>query len=204
MNNKGVTLLELLIVIVILGILAGISVTLVGNIVRNAEDDAVVASVANIERAIYLRSLSTDERVPPPENPGSMTNLEWETYSAKVFGEYLEGSWPRPAFGGFFVYREYQNGNQSHRWVQVIDGVVTNEDSNSLRQREPITAANDYVLIMLRFDDCESTTRAMNALMASPFADRVYQYIAFDNSKNICAFNGSASGENVIAIYIRP
>lgn len=53
-NNKGITLVELLIVIVILGIIAAIAVPAVGNIVENARVDAfisegrTIASSANV------------------------------------------------------------------------------------------------------------------------------------------------------------
>ncbi len=53
-NNKGVTLVELLIVIVILGIIAAIAIPAVGNIVDNAQKDAVIADAQNIRSAAQL------------------------------------------------------------------------------------------------------------------------------------------------------
>jgi len=53
-NNKGVTLVELLIVIVILGIIAAIAIPAVGNIVDNAQRDAVIADAQNIRSAAQL------------------------------------------------------------------------------------------------------------------------------------------------------
>ncbi|MFW6319928.1 MAG: prepilin-type N-terminal cleavage/methylation domain-containing protein, partial [Bacillota bacterium] len=50
-NNKGVTLVELLIVIVILGIIAAVSIPAVGNIVDNAQRDAFGAEANNIRSA---------------------------------------------------------------------------------------------------------------------------------------------------------
>lgn len=59
-DNKGVTLVELLIVIVILGIIAAISVPAVGNIVVNAEKDAVIEDARNVVEAARLACSSED------------------------------------------------------------------------------------------------------------------------------------------------
>ena len=53
-NNQGVTLVELLIVIVILGIIAAIAVPAVGNIVENAEKDAVIGDATAIRDGAQL------------------------------------------------------------------------------------------------------------------------------------------------------
>ncbi len=53
-NNQGVTLVELLIVIVILGIIAAIAVPAVGNIVENAERDAVIGDATAIRDGAQL------------------------------------------------------------------------------------------------------------------------------------------------------
>ncbi len=63
-NNKGVTLVELLIVIVILGIIAAIAVPAVGSIVDNAEKDAFLADATVIRNATntYCQTVSGDDR----------------------------------------------------------------------------------------------------------------------------------------------
>ena len=63
-NNKGVTLVELLIVIVILGIIAAIAVPAVGSIVENAEKDAFLADATVIRNATntYCQTVSGDDR----------------------------------------------------------------------------------------------------------------------------------------------
>ncbi len=62
-NQKGVTLVELLIVIVILGIIAAISVPAVGNIVSNAEKDAVLADATNLQSQVDLYCTSENDSV---------------------------------------------------------------------------------------------------------------------------------------------
>lgn len=53
-NHQGVTLVELLIVIVILGIIAGIAIPAVGNIVDNAERDGVIGDATAVRNAAQL------------------------------------------------------------------------------------------------------------------------------------------------------
>lgn len=53
-NKKGVTLTELLIVIVVMGIIAAFSVPAVGSIIENTRKDAVLADALTIENAAKL------------------------------------------------------------------------------------------------------------------------------------------------------
>lgn len=53
-NNKGVTLVELLIVIVVMGIIAGFAIPAVGQIVENTQKDAILADALAIENAAKL------------------------------------------------------------------------------------------------------------------------------------------------------
>src|SRR5690606_35773290 len=53
-NEKGLTLVELLAVIVILGIIAAIAVPAIGNIIQNTKDKAILADASNILSAAKL------------------------------------------------------------------------------------------------------------------------------------------------------
>lgn len=53
-NNKGVTLVELLIVIVVMGIIAAFAIPAVGNIISNTQKDAIVADAIAVENAAQL------------------------------------------------------------------------------------------------------------------------------------------------------
>jgi|GEM_PF-1231639 len=53
-NNKGVTLVELLVVIVVMGIIAGFAIPAVGNIIENANKDSVLNDAIQIENAAKL------------------------------------------------------------------------------------------------------------------------------------------------------
>ncbi|MFY3792778.1 type II secretion system protein [Ureibacillus sp. MALMAid1270] len=99
-NEKGLTLVELLAVIVILGIIAAIAVPAIGNIVSNSQVKAIKADAANIINAanLYYTDKGKDSTVPEfsqangtefIENPGSFTtytvnkNLEFTGTATK-------------------------------------------------------------------------------------------------------------------------
>lgn len=53
-NNKGVTLVELLIVIVVMGIIAAFAIPAVGTIIENTQKDAILADALAVENAANL------------------------------------------------------------------------------------------------------------------------------------------------------
>ncbi len=58
-NNKGVTLVELLIVIVVMGIIAAFAIPAVGTIIDNTTKDAIVADAIAVENAANLYCAQT-------------------------------------------------------------------------------------------------------------------------------------------------
>jgi len=207
MTKKGVTLFELLAVILVLGIIVAISIPLINRMIARAENNSVIASLSNIEHAVYLRSLSNLGPVPQPLNPGTMTNQEWVEYSNSVFGEFIQGGWPSPAFGGYFVYREYLSSNQSNRWFNIDEtgSILSIHPDFSLLRIEGFhnNPPASYIMLMLRFDNCDNTKRAVNVLINSNFSNRMYQYISTDQSKNVCTLGQNHPGENNIGIYLK-
>ena len=86
-NNKGVTLVELLIVIVILGIIAAIAIPAVGNIVENAQKDAVIADALQVRSsanlAITSEGLDDGEYYPggpDPDVEGEFDSVVLDSY----------------------------------------------------------------------------------------------------------------------------
>lgn len=57
-NRRGVTIVELLAVFIILGILASISIVLVGNLINNTKDKADIASLYSLNEATRLLRIS--------------------------------------------------------------------------------------------------------------------------------------------------
>ena len=72
-NEKGLTLVELLAVIVILGIIAAIAVPAVANIIDNSRKDAHVANAESLYNAARLAVVS--------ENLNAETDSEWTFYA---------------------------------------------------------------------------------------------------------------------------
>jgi type IV pilus assembly protein PilA len=81
MNNKGVTLVELLIVIVVLGIISAFAIPAVGTIVENAEKSSVYNDALMVENAakLYCQDNSSD------------TTCDSGTLTFTEFGPYIDG-----------------------------------------------------------------------------------------------------------------
>jgi len=58
-NNKGVTLVELLIVIVVMGIIAAFAIPAVGTIITNTQKDAILADALAVETGAKLYCAQT-------------------------------------------------------------------------------------------------------------------------------------------------
>ena len=81
-NEKGLTLVELLAVIVILGIIAAIAVPSIGNIIQNTREKAVLADATNAMEAANLYFA---------ENPDEST-VTLNDSDNKLVPDYLEES----------------------------------------------------------------------------------------------------------------
>jgi type IV pilus assembly protein PilA len=76
-DQRGLTLIELLAVVVILGIIAAIAVPSIGNLINNTRDDAVVAEGIQIISAAKLYRASN-----PADN--AITHTDLATYIENV------------------------------------------------------------------------------------------------------------------------
>ena len=84
-NNKGVTLVELLIVIVVMGIIAAFAIPAVGTIIDNTQKDAIVADAIAVDNASNLYCAQT--------TCGDTEELTWallKPYITRIDGTYYE------------------------------------------------------------------------------------------------------------------
>ncbi|AXH99316.1 prepilin-type N-terminal cleavage/methylation domain-containing protein [Sporosarcina sp. PTS2304] len=102
LNQKGLTLVELLAVIVILGIIAAIAVPAIGNIIENTKYNAVKADALNALNAANMYFTET-----PKENSVTIETL--------VTGGYLENAGKLPPTG------TVANGNPKKISTAAID-----------------------------------------------------------------------------------
>ncbi|WLR50085.1 type II secretion system protein [Bacillus tianshenii] len=78
-NEKGLTLIELLAVIVILGIIAAIAVPSIGNIIENSKKDAHIANAEQLVSAARL-AMASDMEGNNGDLPGTTTNPAHAAY----------------------------------------------------------------------------------------------------------------------------
>ncbi|MFW5838916.1 MAG: prepilin-type N-terminal cleavage/methylation domain-containing protein [Bacillota bacterium] len=128
-NNKGVTLVELLIVIVILGIIAAVSIPAVGNIVENAEKDAVLADATNIKSQASLCITSGDCDVP---DTGDDPNY----YGADVIDDYID------QVSGSYIVQISDDGSievaiDTGEYWYVGDPAVDNDRDDDILDTDP-------------------------------------------------------------------
>jgi len=135
-NHNGVTLVELLIVIVILGIIAAVAVPAVGNIVENTRYRSVELNFNQLSSAVRLyrtsesfddnpRTTMVNEGIIDNEDE-SLNTEDWEEYAKIVLGDYVE-EWPSPEIGGVFSYRYASNIR--------FDDDMRNDDGPSFSRR---------------------------------------------------------------------
>ena len=76
-NRKGVTLVELLAVIVIMGIIAAIAVPAIGGLIENSRRNAVEGTITSIEEAARLYAVTANPSASP--------------YNLEVLDSYVDG-----------------------------------------------------------------------------------------------------------------
>ncbi|MBA2878539.1 type IV pilus assembly protein PilA [Anoxybacillus kamchatkensis] len=75
-NEKGLTLIELLAVIVILGIIAAIAIPSIGGLIDNSKKDAHVANAQQMINAAKI-AVTADKSLVPPKSQSLYVNLSY-------------------------------------------------------------------------------------------------------------------------------
>ena len=139
-NEKGVTLVELLIVIVILGIIAAISVPAVGNIVSNANKDALLADATNLQQQVNLYCTSEDDDICKVDSAEYETNQEY--FRNGVTGEYTLDEYLD--LGEDVSYLVWYDTTVPAWNVAIDDGEYYFEGDPSSASRDDVEVSGDF------------------------------------------------------------
>ncbi|MBP3949653.1 prepilin-type N-terminal cleavage/methylation domain-containing protein [Bacillus suaedae] len=103
-NERGLTLIELLVVIVIIGIIAAIAVVSIGNIMENSRRDAHVANAQQIANAAKLYFATEND----PDNAVTLTVLQENDYLGVISDPSTDNAYTGDAVTVNLVDGEYR------------------------------------------------------------------------------------------------
>ena len=201
MKNRGVTLVELLIVIVVVGIITGFTVTQVGSIIDNVKRSGIRHEIEAIEDAARFYSIDVGER-PYGTMSGAGTCATWNQDSINTFvsgtrsGSAIDGwggpyisPWPEETpLGGCYVYRSYLVGSQN--WAR--NNWKMYSDNTKIGTYAPLD--KDIEIVMVRF---YPLTDAAAIAKAHEVAEMLLESV--EETQVIYV-----SGQAVIGYYIKP
>ncbi|MGE8078445.1 competence type IV pilus major pilin ComGC [Peribacillus loiseleuriae] len=119
-NQKGLTLVELLAVIVILGIIAAIAVPSIGKIIDNSKKDAHLANAQQMVSSARLAVAANDKKLWTINTNGGVATTENQITLEKLISEgYIESTLKDPDGGDYikadsFVKITEKNGEKTY------------------------------------------------------------------------------------------
>lgn len=201
MRDKGITLIELLIVVVVIGIIATFALPSVSGIIRRSKLAAISNDVRVIEGAAEYYTVDVGER-PFGSLSGAGTCSLWNADSIEIFmngtrdgnpivdwnGPYMTTWKDETPLGGCYVYRSYKVGSQS--WAR--SNWYRYSDDESINNIAPID--HDLEIVMIRFYPLtDSATISESREVARFLTDYMGESQIF-----------YVSGQAVIGYYILP
>lgn len=130
-NEKGLTLVELLAVIVILGIIAAIAIPSIGNIIQNTREKAVVADAQNALAAanLYFTENNTETTV-FIKKEATKKNLE-DSGLLKDAGSLIDGTVDIAADGKVTISTTGKAGKETVRITAKTNKELSDEGRNA-------------------------------------------------------------------------
>ncbi|TSI07704.1 type II secretion system protein [Lysinibacillus sp. BW-2-10] len=144
-NEKGITLIELLAVIVILGIIAAIAVPAIGNMIENSKKDAHIANARAMIEAARLHSIE-DSSLRPSKGKRVFVSLGYLISQGYIDKIESPGDEPYEQSGGNPTDADHAN----NRWA---DGkatfVVIDNTTGTMEYYVKLLTYNDKVILEL-------------------------------------------------------
>lgn len=127
--QRGFTLVELLIVVIILGILAAVVIPQFNSAASESKEAAMASNLATIRQAIEMYKVQHDDRF-PASSADAGTDLETQlknksnkagTTGSGEYGPYIRNAFPKNPINSLatveHVTSDPSAGNDSHGWI---------------------------------------------------------------------------------------
>jgi type IV pilus assembly protein PilA len=127
-NERGLTLIELLAVVVILGIIAAIAVPSIGNVISKSKDDATHAEAVQVLDAakLYVSTKNPTDTTTILSNAGTNPNT--------ALSDYLDG------VGEYSITVNYANGKYTYTNISVTKNSITKTYTTEKKLRDKDTS----------------------------------------------------------------
>jgi prepilin-type N-terminal cleavage/methylation domain-containing protein len=117
-GEDGVTLIELLAVVVILGVIAAVAVPVVGNSITKSKENVTQQNMAIIAQALARYAAEHDGSYPAQATEGTLSSIQTD------LSNYLQAT-PQDGWGGDFYYVTTSTGYTLNTAAAATDAGVT-------------------------------------------------------------------------------
>ena len=130
MNRKGFTIVELVIVIAVIAILAGVLIPTFSGIVKKAQDSAIQQEAAALYKQAYALDLS-DGKMDGKEKDVAITNVEGNAVKYSIVNNKATFAFSKNDTIAEFDGAKWTISAHNHTWGTKAEGVRTCEKCNT-------------------------------------------------------------------------